>query len=107
MLADNKLATKAGWDREALAIELQEPQVTLPEIGLSLEITGFEPGEVDSIVLDFADEGGSPADQLPVVRENAVSQRADLYFLGGHRLLVGDAREGEGNANQHLRRSTR
>ena len=61
MLADNKLATKAGWDREALAIELQELQVTLPEIGLSLEITGFEPGEVDSIVLDFADEGGRAA----------------------------------------------
>lgn len=50
-----------------MAIELQELQVTLPEIGLSLDITGFEPGEVDSIVLDFAEEGGSLADQLPVV----------------------------------------
>lgn len=93
MLADNKLATKAGWNREALAIELQELQVMLPEIGLSLDITGFDPGEVDSIMLDFADEGSSPTDQLPDVEGNAVSQRGDLYFLGGHRLLVGDARE--------------
>ena len=93
MLADNKLATKAGWNREALAIELQELQITLPEIGLSLDITGFDPGEVDSIMLDFADEGGSPADQLLDAEENAVSQRGDLYLLGGHRLLVGDARE--------------
>jgi ParB-like chromosome segregation protein Spo0J len=45
MLADNKLAEKAGWDREILAIELEELQIALPEIGLDLAITGFDPGE--------------------------------------------------------------
>jgi ParB-like chromosome segregation protein Spo0J len=40
MLADNKLAEKAGWDREKLAIELEELQIALPEIGLDIGITG-------------------------------------------------------------------
>lgn len=52
-LADNKLAERAGWDRETLAIELEELQVLLPEIGLDLTVTGFEPGEVDALLLDF------------------------------------------------------
>jgi hypothetical protein len=51
-LADNKLAEKAGWDREELAVELEELQVLLPEIGLDLTITGFDPDEVDALLLD-------------------------------------------------------
>ena len=47
MLADNRLAEKAGWDRELLAIEFEELQIALPEIGLDLGITGFDPGEVE------------------------------------------------------------
>jgi DNA modification methylase len=95
MLADNKLAAKGGWDREALAIELKELQVTLPEIGLDVDITGFDPGEVDAIMLDFADGQSNPAEQLPDVEEKAVSRRSDIYVLGRHRLLVGDARDAD------------
>jgi ParB-like chromosome segregation protein Spo0J len=47
MLADNKIASNAGWDRELLATELGELQTALPECGLDLAITGFEPAEVD------------------------------------------------------------
>ncbi len=43
-LADNKLAENAGWDRSALAVELGELQIALPEFGLDLAITGFDPG---------------------------------------------------------------
>lgn len=43
-LADNKLAENAGWDRSALAVELGELQIALPECGLDLAITGFDPG---------------------------------------------------------------
>jgi len=43
MLADNKIAANAGWDRELLAEELQDLQGVLPEIGLDLDLTGFEP----------------------------------------------------------------
>jgi ParB-like chromosome segregation protein Spo0J len=47
ILADNRLAEKAGWDREALAIELGELAVLLTD---GIEITGFETGEVDLLL---------------------------------------------------------
>src|SRR5438046_867204 len=46
-LADNKIAENAGWDRAALAAELGELAVLLPECNLNLEITGFEPADID------------------------------------------------------------
>src|ERR1700722_2521692 len=94
MLADNKLAQKAGWDRELLAIELEELQIIMPEFGLDIGITGFDPGEIDSIMLDFAEGQANPADQIPNLKPDvAVAQKGELFILGGHRLLVGDARD--------------
>jgi ParB-like chromosome segregation protein Spo0J len=84
MLADNKLAERAGWDRELLAIELEQLQIALPEIGLDVGITGFEPGEIDSIILDFGEDRANPADQIPDVEEQAVvAQRQTFLFLAG------------------------
>ena len=51
ILADNKLAEKAGWDREILAIELQ----ALVDMDFEIELTGFEMAEVD-FILDEASE---------------------------------------------------
>jgi len=99
MLADNKLAEKAGWNREMLAVELEELQIALPEIGLDVGITGFEPGEIDSIMLDFAEDRANPADQIPDLEDEAVvARKGDLFVLGRHRLLVGDARDGHAYA---------
>jgi ParB-like chromosome segregation protein Spo0J len=93
-LADNRLAENSGWDRETLAIELGELQVALPEIDLDIGITGFEPGEVDTILTDFASQQPNPADEIPELDAGAVvAQRRDLFVLGRHRLLVGDARD--------------
>jgi hypothetical protein len=93
MLADNQIANNAGWDRELLAIELNELQVALPEIGLDLSITGFEPGEVDSIISDYAEGENNPEDEIPEVTEVATAWPGDLFNLGNHRLIVGDARD--------------
>lgn len=93
MLADNKLAEKAGWDREILSIELSELQVELPEIELDLTITGFDPGEVDRILTDFDPQHAEPADEIPQLEQTAVSRLDDLFVLGKHRLMVGDARD--------------
>ena len=92
MLADNKLAEKAGWDREVLALELEELQIALPELDLDVGITGFDPGEIDSIMLDF-EERANPADQIPDLESEAVSKKGDVFVLGRHRILVGDARD--------------
>ena len=93
MLADNKLAEKAGWDRETLALEFEDLQVALAEDGLDLTVTGFDPAEIDSIIADFSDGEGNPADEIPELEDAAVARTGDLYLLGHHRLVVGDARD--------------
>src|SRR5260370_19502783 len=93
ILADNKLAEKAGWDRELLAIELQG----LIEIDVDIELTGFEMAEID-LILEEAREASAtasgPEDEVPECSpDRAVTQPVDLWLLGAHRLLCGDARD--------------
>lgn len=77
VLADNRLAEKAGWDRELLAIELQH----LVDIEFDTEIIGFETPEIDT------------EDRLPTSSADgpAVSRPRDMWQLGPHRLLCGSA----------------
>jgi DNA modification methylase len=94
MLADNKLAERAGWDRQLLAAELKELEVLLPEIGLDLSITALEPAEIDSLMADFGSDGPEPPDDIPPVdSKSIISRGGDLFVLGRHRLMVGDARD--------------
>jgi ParB-like chromosome segregation protein Spo0J len=89
VLADNKLAEKAGWDRELLAIELQG----LIELDVDIELTGFEMAEIDLILEEAREASGAtsgPEDQAPEPSPgSAVSQIGDLWLLGAHRLLAG------------------
>ena len=92
ILADNKLALNAGWDREILAIELQG----LIDLEFDVELTGFSLAEVD-LVLDEAcdsDPAGhdAPEDAVPAVTGPAVTRCGDLWKLGRHKLVCGDAR---------------
>jgi DNA modification methylase len=65
--------------------------VVLPQVDLTLDITGFEPPEIDGLMGDLVDREEDPADQLPKLSEPAVSQRGDFWLLGRHRLLCGNA----------------
>ena len=93
IIADNRLAEKAGWDPEILAIELQG----LIELDFDAELTGFSIPEVE-LILDAA---GPPAnntadDEIPDVTPNRIiSKPNDLWILGEHRLICGDARRRE------------
>ncbi len=92
VLADNKLALNAGWDRDILAIELQ----ALVDFDFEVELTGFSLAEID-LVLDEASEAdpdGSDAeeDRVLFATGRAVSRHGDLWHLGRHKLLCGDAR---------------
>jgi DNA modification methylase len=93
VLADNKLAEKAGWDRDLLAIELQG----LIELDIDIELTGFEMAEIDLILEEAREASGDPSGPEDTVPEPspspAVSQPGDLWLLGRHRLLCADARE--------------
>ena len=92
ILADNKLAENAGWDRDLLAIEMQG----LIDLDFDIELLGFSTTEID---LTIAGEVKSPDQADPVLdaveqkKEGpAVARAGDLWQLGPHRLLCGDAR---------------
>src|SRR5262249_39332326 len=94
VLAENKLAERAGWDRELLALELGELSTLLPDLGLSVDLTGFEVGEIDVILNDVEEnKAASPDDDLVLAPEKPVTRLGDLWLLGRHRLLCGDARD--------------
>jgi DNA modification methylase len=90
-LADNKIAANAGWDRSLLAAELGELASLLPEFNLDLDITGFEPAEIDALVADFGDADKDPADEPCEIADQPISRKGDLWQLGHHRLFCGDA----------------
>jgi DNA modification methylase len=93
VLADNRLAEKAGWDKELLAIELQG----LIELDVEVELTGFEMAEIDLILEEAHEAKGTPSgpeDNVPQCSSGpAVTRTGDLWVLGTHRLLCGDARD--------------
>ena len=93
VLADNKLALNAGWDKEILAIELQ----ALVDLEFDVEITGFSLAEID-FVLDEAGEADpdgsdAPEDAVPPITGDPVTRMGDLWQLGRHRLICGDTRD--------------
>ena len=95
VLADNKLALNAGWDQEILAIELQ----ALVDLEFDVELTGFSLAEID-LVIDSAGDSqpdaiDAPEDRVPPLGASAVCAKGDVWSLGRHRLLCGDARDAQ------------
>jgi ParB-like chromosome segregation protein Spo0J len=91
VLADNKLALNAGWDTELLAIELG----ALIKLDFDVSLTGFSIAEID-FTLDQAREAKTDAipsaDVIPPEPTSPVTQRGELWQLGRHQLVCGDAR---------------
>jgi ParB-like nuclease family protein len=96
MIADNRLTEIATWDDRLLATQLKELSVL--GLDFSLEVTGFEMGEIDLRIAsleDFAGPEADPGDTLPEpVAGPPVCRIGDLWELGWHRVLCGDARDG-------------
>jgi hypothetical protein len=97
VIADNKLALNAGWDRKLLAMELQ----ALVDLDFNVEITGFSLAEID-FVLDEAQDSSPDPDQaadntIPPLADavSAVTRCGDLWLVGRHRLVCGDSRQPE------------
>ena len=81
ILADNRLAEKAGWDNGFLAIELQG----LVDLGFDVLLTGFEPAEVDIIIEGVEDESQQAENQVPEEGSGPpVSRLGDVWMLGKH-----------------------
>ena len=85
ILADNRLAEQAGWDSDLLALELGD----LRDLGVDVMELGFEAGEIDALFR--AAEADPREEVVPEVPDVPVSRPGDLWLLGPHRLLCGDA----------------
>jgi len=92
MIADNRLTEVAVWDDRLLAEQLQE--LSQMELDFSLELTGFDMGEIDFRIMGLEEAPkpeDDPADEVPELARTPVSQAGDLWQLGPHRLLCGNA----------------
>ncbi len=93
VLADNRLALNAGWDEEMLKVELE----SLKEDGFDLDIVGFTDEEIEDLLRDPEQvlEGNTDEDAAPELPETATTVAGDVWILGNHRLLCGDATQME------------
>jgi DNA modification methylase len=93
IIADNKLAELAGWDEEILAAEFEA--LTSLDLDFDLTITGFETGEIDFLIEGVEPVDDDEEDWLADAAQTGapVSRLGDLWVLGQHRLLCGDARD--------------
>ncbi|MBM3739853.1 MAG: hypothetical protein FJW39_29165, partial [Acidobacteria bacterium] len=88
VLADNRLALSAGWDEAMLRVELE----SLEEEGFDLDLVGFTDEEVEELLRDpEANSGLTDEDAVPEAQEKVTTQTGDLWLLGKHRVLCGDA----------------
>lgn len=91
-IADNRLTENSEWDERLLAEQLKE--LSLLDLDFSLEVTGFHMGEIDLKIESLSSEvaaGEDPADTIAVSSAPAVSRLGDLWELGNHHVLCGDA----------------
>jgi DNA modification methylase len=102
ILADNKLAEQAGWDRDLLALELGD----LRDMAVDLGSLGFEAGELDALFRHG--DADAREDEVPPVPAAPMSRLGDLWLLGPHRLICGDATDADtvarvlGGVSPHL-----
>jgi DNA modification methylase len=92
IIADNQLALNAGWDEELLRLEL----AALQGEEFDVNLIGFDDDELARLLADQdATEGLTDEDAVPALPETPVSAAGDLWILGNHKLLVGDATDRE------------
>ncbi len=87
-LLANRSTNWASWDNELLALELEE----LKDMAFDLELTGFDLDEIgDLLATPVLNDGLTDPDDVPEVPLEPVTKPGDLWILGQHRVLCGDA----------------
>ena len=86
VIADNRIAENAGWDEELLKLELE----ALSAEDFDLDLLGFDDNELDDLLHGLDDDSNLDED-VPELDENPISKQGDLWILGMHKLLCGDA----------------
>lgn len=83
----NQSATWAEWDDELLLKEIR----ALQAVDFDLRLTGFDPHELDKILMSVTDDALDP-DKIPAEPETPVVKDGEIWLLGQHRLMCGDSR---------------
>ena len=92
ILADNRMAMDAGWDDELLKIEMEE----LQNLGYDLEFTGFDEKELaDLFGVDDKEVKEDEFDLTAALEKASFVERGDVWFVGKHKLMCGDATSSE------------
>ncbi len=93
ILADNKIGENASWENDLLGLELAE----LKDAGFDLGLTGFSSEEWDALIAgeETSEDGLTDDDAVPEVTENPISRTGDIWLLGEHKLICGDATKPE------------
>lgn len=86
-LMDNRSHENAEWDDELLKLEFGDLQLDAFDLGL----TGFDENELSELLSDATATGLTDEDEVPEAPETPVTRQGDLWLLGEHRLLCGDA----------------
>lgn len=96
VLADNRLAELSTWDDALLRIELE----ALQDEGFDLDLTGFDADALAELLAgeEPEHEGQTEDDAVPEMPEEPVSRPGDVWRLGPHRLVCGDATTAEAYA---------
>lgn len=92
VLADNKLAQNSTWDVDILAGEFK----ALTDLGIDLDLTGFSSTEIDfafDASREKIEDTVGREDALPEMSEVALTAAGDVWRLGSHKLICGDARD--------------
>lgn len=89
VITDNRLAELAGWDPETLKIELQG--LVEMDLDFEIEITGFANAELHALLDPDEAQLDPKADAIPERQADAVTRLGDVWRLGIHRLICGDA----------------
>lgn len=89
VLADNKLVLNGAWDEEVLATELQN----LLTLDFDVDLTGFSIPDIDRLIegLNPSEDGNPKDERVPLLADTAVTKSGDLWILGPHKLLCGNA----------------
>ncbi len=86
-IADNQTANLSAWDTDLLPIELAE----LQDLDFDLSLTGFSSDELLGFLNSEPEEGLTDPDDVPELPQEPTTQHGDVWTLGSHRLLCGDA----------------
>ncbi|URZ02068.1 hypothetical protein CLAUR_020650 [Clostridium felsineum] len=91
IIADNRLAEDAGWDKDLLSIELE----SLKELEFDIDLLGFDAAELNTLLNSAEDVKEDDFDVEEELKNPPLSKQGDLWILGRHRLICGDSTKSE------------